>query len=253
MLARLLAAAACAAGLAAQDAAPAKAFDVASIRQTKNPLGGSGALSLASSFKGGTLTFRSITLTILIAQAYDVQRARIEGCPAWCNEDWFDVIAKTDLPNARVADATLMLQALLAERFKLVLRRTRQELPGYALVVGKNGPKLPLAKDDEVLGFSTAGAVLNFRKMPLSGLASYLAGAAQAPVEDHTGLRGAYDFTIDPTAYVAAGADALAPDPGSRFERLRSAVEDQLGLKLEPRKVPVENLVVVSVDHPSGN
>jgi uncharacterized protein (TIGR03435 family) len=89
----------------------------------------------------------------------------------------------------------------------------------------------------------------------ISGLVNFLSGAVRQPVVDETGLKGAFDFTIDLTPEESDSTQTApaAPNPANAFIRLSSAVEDQLGLRLEPRKISVENLVIAGVQHPSEN
>jgi uncharacterized protein (TIGR03435 family) len=235
---------------------PLPSFDVASVKVNPNPPRvGARVISLRSSLSHGTLTFEALTLTNLILQAYDLQRSQIVGCPNWCDSDFFDVIGKAEDPNASPDQVRLMLQSLLVDRFKLNARKEKRENPGYALVIGKGGSKLKPAKDEEVIGATVNAYVRSFQKMPIAGLVNFLSGAVRQPVVDETGLKGAFNFTIDltPENSDATLATPAAPNPASAFARLSSAVEDQLGLRLEPRKISVENLVIASVQKPSEN
>jgi uncharacterized protein (TIGR03435 family) len=210
------------------------------------------------SLSHGTLTFEALTLTNLILQAYDLQRSQVSGCPGWCDSDFFDVIGKAEDPNAAPEQVRLMLQALLIERFKLSAHKEKKDVPGYALVVTKSGVKLKAAKDEEAIGASTNGYVRTFSKMPMAGLVNFLSGSARQPVIDNTGLKGAFDFAIDLTPpennpLQLSARDGAPTDPGSAFARLSTAVEEQLGLRLEPRKVPIENFTIDHVERPSEN
>jgi uncharacterized protein (TIGR03435 family) len=226
-------------------------FDVASIKPNRNPPSGARAISLSAGLSHGRLTFEAVTLRDLIQQAYDFQRDQISGCPEWCESDWYDLIAKAEDTNVTKEQVMLMLQALLADRFQLTLHRETKDRPGFALVIGKGGSKLKLAGEDGSLGFATTGSIRTFQKMPIAGLVSYIAGTARQPVVDMTGLKGSYNFTIDVTPPENT-PDGRA-DPIDTFTRLREAVEDQLGLKLEPQKIAVENLIIEKAERPSGN
>ena len=234
-------------------------FDVASVKVNPNPPRGPMAISLRASLNHGTLTFPTVTFRNLIQQAYVVQRDEIVGCPNWCDTEWFEVIAKAEDPNATPEQVQTMLQTLLADRFKLMLHRDKRERSGYALVVGRSGSKLKPAKDEEVLGVTVTrnGYLWAFQKMPVAGLANGLATIARQPVVDSTGLIGVYDFTIDLTPSeppeAARGGPAIALDPTQDFGRVSAAVEDQLGLRLDSRKITVESLIIDKVDRLSEN
>ena len=228
---------------------------MASVKAIRNPPNyGVRVISLRASLSHGTLTFEGLTLTNLILQAYDLQRSQIIGCPNWCDSEFFDVIGKVDDPNTPPEQVRLMLQSLLIERFKLAARCEKRDAPGYALVVGKSGAKLKAAKDDEVAGAALSGYVRTFRKLSMVVLANSLANNAGQPVVDNTGLKGLFDFAIDLTPPENDPRPTDRPnDPVSAFARLSSAIEDQLGLKLEPRKITVENLIIDHAERPSAN
>jgi uncharacterized protein (TIGR03435 family) len=139
-----------------------------------------------------------------------------------------------------------MLQALLIERFQLKFHRESREMPGYTLVVAKNGPKLQAAKGDDVEMSFGGGAkpvpdqptCLTARKWPISMLATILT-QMKGPTIDKTELPGEYDFKL-------CWNDTDGPS-------LFSALQDQLGLKLEPQKVPVSFFIVESAQKPTAN
>jgi uncharacterized protein (TIGR03435 family) len=232
------------------------AFEVASVRLNQNPPTGAQVVSLRLSLSHGRLNFQAVSLMNLIQQAYDVQRVRVQGCPQWCNEDRFDVIAKAENPEATQAEVTMMLQTLLADRFKLALHRETKDLSGFALVIGKNGHKLQPAREDERVGAALDGYKRIYQKIGMAGLVNSLSQSAGAPVLDLTDLKGAFDFTIDLTPSETnppLPRDGLPPDPTAAFERVRVAAETQLGLELRPRKIPTEMLIIDKVDHPTQN
>jgi len=137
------------------------------------------------------------------------QTASVE-CPTWCDSEFVDVVGKAENPDATAEEVRLMLQTFLADRFKLTVRREKQETAGYALMVGKNGSKLKVARTDQTIGATTSGYLRTFQRMPLAGLVNFLAGAARQPVIDETGLRGAFDFTLDHTTGRRSGAGGSA-------------------------------------------
>ncbi len=113
-----------------------------------------------------------------------------QGCLQWCNEDRFDVIAKAEDPNATPAEVTIMLQTLLADRFKLAIHRETKDLVGFALTIGKSGLKLLPAREDERVGAAVDGYKRVFQKIGLAGLASFLK-LRRISVLDLTDIKGA--------------------------------------------------------------
>jgi len=182
----------------------------------------------------------------------------VTSCPSWCDSEFFDVIGKAADPNATPDQVRLMLQALLVERFKLSVHRENRDVPGYALVLSKRGSKLKSAKENEVVGATLNGYVRTFQKLPVAALVNFLSNSTRQPVIDNTGLKGLFDFSVDLTHHdndslQTTAAGATAANPGDAFARLSAAVEDQLGLRLEPRRVTVENLIIDHVERPSAN
>jgi uncharacterized protein (TIGR03435 family) len=134
-------------------------------------------------------------------------------------------------------EARQMLQTLLTERFQLAVRRESKEMPVYALVVGKDGFRL---KETEMGagGSSSAPGKLTATKMSLNQFAELLSGQLDRPVVDFTGIHGAYDFTLQWAPDTNANSD-----PGPAAD-IYVAIQQQLGLKLETRKAPVEMLII---------
>jgi uncharacterized protein (TIGR03435 family) len=144
-----------------------------------------------------------------------------------------------------------MLQKLLEHRFKLTIHREAKEMPVYALVVGKNGPKIQAVKDDDG-GTQVDGGdghPISARNLSMEGLAQILSRRQQTdrPVLDRTGLKGIFNFTLDFATDDAASAD------GTAAPSIFTAVQEQLGLKLEATKGPVEIVVIDRVEKPSDN
>jgi uncharacterized protein (TIGR03435 family) len=145
----------------------------------------------------------------------------------------------------------LMLQTLLAERFKLLVHLETKIVPGYALVLAKSGPKLTKAKDPETTQIGGGGSAgrTRFAGASMKQLAAALSFSLGQPIEDKTGVEGAFDFDLeyaqDERGVPSMGerADQKAADPLPSFF---TALQEQLGLKLEARKIPVE---LVVVDH----
>jgi uncharacterized protein (TIGR03435 family) len=219
-----------AAAAAISSALFAQSFEVASVKPDRSD---SGHTSVDTD--GNLLRMTNITLQAAIVWAYRISAPQISG-PAWLALEKYDILAKTESGEP----SPPMLQALLAERFHLEVHRETKELPVYALIVAKNGPKLKkasLAKDDlrSSLGHLTATGI----SMPR--LAEFLArprAGLDRPVADQTGIDGVFDFTLDwtPDDSTKKSADA----PPSIFV----ALQEQLGLKLEARKSPMPVLIV---------
>jgi uncharacterized protein (TIGR03435 family) len=315
----------------AADAKPAEAkleFEVASIKPSALPGGGgNGVIRLGQkggpgSGDPGRVTYTFTTILNLMADAYSVKSYQVSGGPKWLNSEQFDIVAKVP-EGATKEQVQVMLQNLLAERFKLTLHRETKELPVYALVVGTKGPKLrdstvtdtPPASDSQrkeggrgeagaqaaapppplppsLRGMKiapdgcpeippvAAGRAGNFMVMTPKGecmisngqtmdaLATQLSNHFDRPVIDQTGLRGKYDLRLryDPSSMPGGRsgpvmikdgpgrgpadgdpANRIAPD-GEPPPTIFNALQEQLGLKLEARKGPVDLLVIDHVE-----
>ena len=231
-----------------QPAATPPAFEVADVHVTPagGPSRGSGFLP------GGRFEARGATMLHLISVAYDVADDKVQGGPAWLDVDKFDISAKA-LPGTPQDGLQPMLQALLADRFKLAIHNDSKPLPTFALTVGKR-PQLKesAAPGDAECRMNAVSGVRTYtcHNMTMEGFAQRLPGVASAylnhPLMDFTGLKGAYDFVLHWTgrnaALPAPGGDTDTPATISVFE----AVDKQLGLKIEARQQPTP---VVVVDH----
>jgi uncharacterized protein (TIGR03435 family) len=185
------------------------------------------------------------SLRQIVGHAYGVQRVRVLNCPSWSDSKGFDVIAKAEDPDATSDQIRRMLQTLLVDRFKLAAHLEKREMQAYALIVGKNGPKVRDAASGESGSLDDKPGQLVFRKAPMLSLAALLANILDTPVEDMTGLRGLYDFTLPV-------GDRVAPGVTDPREILPYAVEN-IGFKLELRKMPVEVVVIEHAEEPSPN
>jgi bla regulator protein blaR1 len=255
------------------------AFEVASIKPNKS---GTGMTMLRTTPVGFSAS--NVSLKALIQQAYGVEEDQILGAPSWLGSERYDMEAKvassdTDaLHDLNPDQRRLMLQPLLADRFQLKVHTELRDLPVLALVVAKGGPKLHEAKPGDTYpnglkGFDGEGGPgmmlmrpgqLTAQGLDLSSVAKLLSQQLGRTVQDKTGLTGKYDFTLqwkpdrDPSPMPGApppgqqGPDAtLSPD--SSEASIFTAVQEQLGLKLESRKAPVEVLVIDHVEAPSEN
>ncbi len=183
-----------------------------------------------------TVTAENAPLVRIISRAFNLTDDRVSG-PAWLDSQCYDIRAKA---SGSVPDRDLMamLQTLLAERFHLVARLVQEERPVFALVPDSGGSKLRGEKDDVPVPSLDGGKVL-FMAKHLSDLCERLGKVAGRPVLDQTGLDGTYWIVL---AYLPAGA--AGGEPSDIFTALRA----QLGLRLEPRRAPVEVLRIDRVD-----
>jgi len=225
-------------------AAQRPAFEVASIKQ-----GNSESRMLRSVIMpGGNLRAENVTVRTLIQDAYQMLPFQLSGGPGWIDDDHFEVLAKGD-PNATADQVRQMLQVLLEDRFRLVLRRETKEQTTSRLMV-KGEPKLTRPAENARPGFTTSpqrdGTVnhVSFRATTMARLADGLSRQVGHVVEDWTGLNGAFDFEFDATH------SESDPNP---FSAAWAPAMGQIGLKLETTKGPVEFFVIEHVERPSGN
>lgn len=236
----------------AQNQAP-PAFEVASVKINQQFRQESRATWLRSiDTSPGRLTFRNVNLTMIIAWAYQLQWPQIWG-PAGMDSQRYDIVAKAGGP-ASDGEMRLMLQALLAERFKLTEHRETRQLEVLALVVPKSGHKMTESKiegptrsrQDPERGTVVEGALL-------ADVAEDMSREMAVPVVDMTGLKGRFDFPFNPQKYAAGLRSQVMADPQHalneaemRLAVMQDTVAGQLGLRLEPRRAPVE---VLAIDH----
>jgi uncharacterized protein (TIGR03435 family) len=231
-----------------------QAFEVASIHTRTD---GSGEVWTIKPFRfdvsGSRFVVENFSLKDLITYAYDIKDYQLLGEPRWADIDRYDINAKADGDAALTRElARPMMQALLADRFQLKVRRGTKEMPVYALVVGKNGPKFkesaPDAESMLRLGSSGKGSVMTVTKGSMAQLAGQFSNknGVDRPVVDKTGLSGGYDYKLEWGNDGAANADA---DVVSIF----TAIQEQLGLRLEKTTAPIEVLMVDSAAKPSEN
>jgi uncharacterized protein (TIGR03435 family) len=295
----------------AQSAASTPTFEVASVKPAPPPSGNNMFVRMGGD--AGRLDYANVALKDIIRMAYRVRGYQVSG-PDWLESTRFDIVAK--LPEGSTREQIPeMLQALLAERFKLTVHREKKELPVFALLVGKGGPKMkevePLpAPGPGGLGPAPGGPVpgpggpvpgpgtpgpgmggvrtfggpagaprgmvqigagsLDLKAMPVGNFCELLSRMMDRPVIDMTELKGVYDFKLKYSPEsggrsmqrmaMAAGLPPGGPGPGgapagaspeggpdsSGGPSIFTAVQEQLGLKLEGRKAPVD---VIVVDH----
>jgi uncharacterized protein (TIGR03435 family) len=236
-------------------------FDVVSIKPS-DPL--SSDVRIAHSVSGPFEAI-GITLSGLITQAYDIRPFQLVGASGWMETDRYEVHTKDETPGPSEAELMRMtreqrdvyrarflakVQVLLADRFQLRVHRESKEMPVYFLTIAKGGSKLKTLPDD-----GKPGGNLTTRrngegksevigdKVPLALLTRFLSGQARRTIIDQTGLSGKYDFTL---TYAPEMGDLNGPS-------IFTALQEQLGLKLEPGKRPVEVVVVDSAQKPSAD
>lgn len=223
-------------------------FDVASIKLH------SGNITFSSdpAVRGRTVTGTASTLLDLITNAYGVRYEQVSGGPSWLSSDHYDISAKAEGEGTLTKEqARQMLQALLEDRFQLKIHRETKEVPVYALVVGKNGPKLKETSADapgnNFVRGSSAGLHMEATRGTMEQLARQLSTTAGRPVIDRTGLTGYYAYTLD---WIPA---SRTPEPDSDTPSMVTAIQEQLGLKLERSKGPFEMLIVDRAEKPTEN
>jgi bla regulator protein blaR1 len=228
------------------------AFEVASIKPTPPPPGGGVARGRFRQTPGG-IDYYSISLYELIFRAYGIESYQLSG-PDWLGVLKWNVVAHAPA-NATADQIPLMIQALLADRFKLQFHRITKELPVYALVVAKGGPKLVEAPPPAgPLGGSASplGGVRLRGRVPLSLLAQALSANLRRPVIDMTGISGIFNISFDylpdewerPGNTASGAAEDGIPVAAMPGLSISEAMEKALGLKLEARIAPVEMLIV---------
>ncbi len=226
-----------------------QSFEVASIK-VFDPSAGRSGFRLSP---GGRLNATGVTLQQMVVEAYGVKRYQMSGGPAWLGDFRFNITAKAegDPPREQMLK---MLQALLEERFQLKVHRESKEGTVYHLVIAKGGPKLEPPKHADApprISISFEGTPDNKTSYTYRGenatmamLASQLAAVLERPVFDRTGIAGQFDFRVE---FEADGANL----DNSPF--IFSALEKQVGVKLESAKGQVETFVIDHAEKPSGN
>jgi len=285
----------------AQSAQPALAtmpsFEVASIKLNRS---GDGRMMFQNT--PGRFVVNNANTKFLIEFAYNIKDFQLSGGPSWINTDRYDIDAKMEdsaveamqklPPDKRQEQIRLMIQSLLADRFQLRVERGTKELPAYALIVAKGGPKLTETPDQAPAPAGSGSAPappagpagvgggggggrqgggtfrigrgqMNLSGANMSSFANMLAGQAEIarPVIDETGLKGNYEIALkwtpeSPTQIVGGDASqsfASAPPVDTAGPNLFTALQDQLGLKLESRKAPAETIGIARIEKPSDN
>jgi uncharacterized protein (TIGR03435 family) len=251
-------------------------FEVASVKKSAPAV--AGQVNIGVHIDSAMVRYSTLPMRSYIRMAYRVSDYQVLG-PDWLATENFDIAAK--LPEgATRAQLPEMIQSLLAERFKLVLHRDKKEFPVYALVVAKNGPKLKESPPDSSPGANTTvdvnvtagrgGGVIDMgngstigygrdrleaKKVTLSALAVAVERLLDRPVVDMTGIAGTYDFSLEYSwdelrslvRTSSGGATELPANPDAPGNSIFTSLA-AFGLKLEPRKAPIEVLVVDRIE-----
>jgi uncharacterized protein (TIGR03435 family) len=195
---------------------------------------------------GGRLSTKS-WLKQLIQIAYGVEDYRVVGGPSWLTSDWYDIEAKAASASADRGEMTLMLKSLLSDRFNLRVREELRDFAAYNLVVDKNGPRLRPLKDGEASRCTRDNSALCGVKT-VGTLAKVLQYSVGRPIFDKTGIDGRFDILLDYDSFSIRGQ---TPPSGYEKPSLFTALQEQLGLKLESTKAPVDVLVIDHVERPT--
>ncbi len=230
---------------------PAPAFEVASIKPSQAEQG-----NTTGSSGNGRYVLRNATLRRLMRGAYNVPETAIVGGPKWLDDQRYDVDAKAPAP-AGDHDLMIMLQSLLTERFKLQFHRETRSAPGYALVLAKGGLKAqPTAPEASSKTMSSRGRI-DAQGCTMAALAQRLSEAVHLPVADLTEAAGRFDFKLEWAIEDARAKQSNSDKPGAAADvsgpSIFAALQEQLGLKLESRKVPTEVLVIDRAEKASEN
>jgi uncharacterized protein (TIGR03435 family) len=249
----------------ATEPTPPPTFEVSTVKQNT-----SGSAGYLFSFQNGRFTAWNASLMSLIErEAYGITELQIREGPKWLGSQRFDIEAKTDnsLADAlrtlegdqRTLQEQLMIQGLLADRFKLVTHWETRDLPVYALVVGKKGPKIHASTEPNNgphTFLSTGQFIAQDRTLEeiARALTQQLSTELGRVIIDQTEIKGRYDITLKWTPDV--GAAPMKYDnasQGSSGPSIFTAIQEQLGLKLEPTRAQAQVLIIDHAEMPSGN
>jgi bla regulator protein blaR1 len=224
----------------------------------------------------GRMDAQNWTFKSYVLLAYSLRPYQLTGISGWMDSERFDMVAKLEdmgeggLPGkddpiarrkAEDARIRIALQALLAERFHLKIHRESKTMTGYAMSLAKGGFKPAPVEGGSAPSMRYGGGHLTAKRASMASMATFLENQLNQPVADLTNLSGFFDFTLDWTpeelqarssADKPASSVYVATDP-SKAASIFTALQEQLGLKLETKKLPVEIIVVDSAERPSGN
>jgi uncharacterized protein (TIGR03435 family) len=212
--------------------------------------------------QGTRLVTRATSLVDMMMFAYGVHPLQIADAPDWMTAEKFDVVVQPNMPGRpSTAQMRSIVQQLLADRFKLAFHHAQRELPVYRIVAAKGGPKLtPATKEEQENNTAAIGitpGLMTVINATLSEFASLMQRYVRLdrPIVDHTGIAGKYDFKLSWTPDFSQ-FDGNPPGPAKNDENapsLYTAIQEQLGLKLEAAREPTDVLVIDHVERPSEN
>ena len=239
-------------------AATVAPFDVVSIKPHNAANDSPNSQSFSMSINDTVLTASNVPLDMLVEFAYDVKADMISGLSGPVSSAHFDIEAKVvpqdGGPPQKLTGAQMqaMLILLLADRFHLKAHLQPKVMPTYDLVVAKGGPKIKLSQGERTdsnwnVNGSDTSKILTAKSASMSDLAQALSDEVHRQVNDKTGLTGGADITLKWSDDVAAEAS------GNNVISIFTAVEEQLGLKLQSSKGPVDNLVIDHAEMPTAN
>jgi uncharacterized protein (TIGR03435 family) len=231
-------------------------FEVISVKANAH----SGFSPTTLQMAGSRFSTTGMPLRPLIMQFYGLRDFQILGGPAWINTDQWDIEAVADdgvnlqTVNFENPDkptpASLMVQSLIENRFQFRFHRETKELPVYELTVAKNGPKIKSSTGQGAATRKLGRGEIEIQAYPFATFAYLLARQLDHALIDKTNLKGSYDIKLQWNTELRAGAE---PTSSSDRPSIFTALQEQLGLKLESSKGPVEVLVIDSVQRPSEN
>jgi uncharacterized protein (TIGR03435 family) len=230
---------------AAQQSGGRVEFEVAAINPANIVKITAGATS-SSRVGGGRFEVRGFTLKALVKMAYRIQDYQISGGPKWFDSETYDIDAKFPA-GATDQQVPQMLQSLLADRFHLAFHHETRTVSAYELVAAKNGPTLHEAPADKGQGLGSGPRMIRSKGASMAALVDKLGEMLECPVVDRTGLQGIYAFDL---AFAPIQPDPSGNDSGPS---IFSALQEQMGLKLEKTKAPVEVTVIDRAEKPSAN
>ncbi len=205
--------------------------------------------------RGGHVMLLDTTVEQFLLLGYGVQKSQLAGEPDWAKTAKWDVDGVPDAEGeANWRQLQEMMQKILKERFGLTLHREQREMPVYALIVAKGGSKMILNTSDPSGLMDQQNSAVGgldtevIKNAFMSDLTQILQFRVDRPVVDQTGLTGRYDFGLKWTT-----DESRAPTDGTAPPGLFTAIQEQIGLKLEPVKAPAEVLVIDAVERPSAN
>jgi uncharacterized protein (TIGR03435 family) len=233
------------------------AFDVASVKvsQGGGEGGGRGMRGRETiQVSPDGVIMRNVSMRSCTRWAYHVMDYQVNG-PDWINVERYDINAKAagEVPEEQLR---LMMQSLLAERFKMTTHRQTKEMQAYLLQIGKSGLKVKESSSEGEMDVKPdqGRMQVSFQRATVTQLIDALSNVFRAPVIDETGLKGKYDVTVNMAKYIpdmgqrgpgGAGGGEAPPDPQAIVMR---ALQEEFGLKLEPKKMPIDLVVIDHVE-----